>query len=40
MKIDIINPKDIRMKELVNELSAENFISYLKDNGIGELHIK
>lgn len=40
LKIDIVNPKDIRMKELVNELNAEEFITYLKDNGIGELHIK
>jgi hypothetical protein len=34
-----INPQEIRMKELVNELNADEFISYLRDNGIGKLHI-
>lgn len=40
MKIENIKPRDTRMKELVNELNAEEFILYLKDNGIGELPIQ
>lgn len=39
-KIDIINSKDVRMKELINELNADEFISYLKDNGIDKLDIR
>jgi len=40
MEIKIINPKETRMKELVNELSADEFILYLKDNNIGALNIQ
>jgi len=40
MKIENIKPRDTRMKELVNELNAEEFILYLNDNGIGELPIQ
>ena len=36
----IIEQKDIGMKRLVNELNANEFVQYLKDNGIGELPIK
>jgi hypothetical protein len=39
-KNKIINQKDIKMKRLVNELNADEFILYLKDNGIGELPIQ
>lgn len=40
MEYNTINPKDIRMKELVDELNAEEFIMFLKDNGIGELPLQ
>lgn len=35
----IIDQKNIRMKRLVDELSADEFVLFLKDNGIGELQI-
>lgn len=33
-KIRIVKSKDIRMKELVNQLSVEEYILFLKDNEI------
>lgn len=31
----IIQPSDIRMEQLIKELPADQFIEYMKDNGLG-----
>lgn len=40
MEFYTIKPKDINMKKLINDLNAEEFILFLKDNGIGELPLQ
>lgn len=32
--IQIINPSEIRMEQLIKDLSVEEFIEYIKDNGL------
>ena len=33
--VKIINPSDIRMEQLIKELPVDQFIEYMKDNGLG-----
>lgn len=39
-KIMIINPSDIRMEQLINELPVDQFIEYMKDNGLGMENVR
>ncbi len=39
-EIRYYEPKEIRMKEIINELNAEDFILFLKDNRINYLPIQ
>lgn len=31
----VVNPSDIRMEQLIKELPVDQFIEYMKDNGLG-----
>lgn len=38
--VNIINPSDIHMEKLIKELSVDQFIEYMKDNGLGMESVK